>query len=75
MASEEYKLRKAAYVKRYQKEHYTNVSFKIRTERDSDILETLASVPNKSAFIVGLIRNYNKNSKKRVAKAAKKTAQ
>lgn len=75
MASEEYKLRKAAYVKRYQKEHYTNISFKIRTERDSDILETLASVPNKSKFIVGLIRNFNRNSKKRAARAAKKVAQ
>lgn len=75
MASEEYKLRKAAYVKRYQKENYTNISFKVRTERDRDILETLANVPNKSAFIIGLIRNHNSNSKKRAVRAAKKAAQ
>ena len=75
MASEEYKLRKAAYVKRYQQEHYTNISFKVRTERDKDILKTLANVPNKTEFIIGLIRNFNYNSKKRAAKAAKKAAQ
>lgn len=57
MASEEYKARKAAYVKRYQKETYTNISFKVRTVRDKDILDILNSVPNKSLFLKELIRN------------------
>lgn len=57
MASEEYKARKAAYVKRYQKETYTNISFKVRTVKDKDILDILNSVPNKSLFLKELIRN------------------
>lgn len=57
MASEEYKARKAAYVKRYQKETYTNISFKVRTVKDKDILDILNSVPNKSKFLKELIRN------------------
>ena len=57
MASEEYKARKIAYVKRYQKENYTNISFKVRTKEDKDILDILSSVPNKSEFLKSLIRN------------------
>lgn len=57
MATEEYKARKAAYVKRYQRENYTNVSFKVRTKEDKDILEILSSVPNKSEFLKSLIRS------------------
>lgn len=57
MASEEYKVRKAAYTKRYQKETYTNISFKVRTVKDKDILDILNSVPNKSLFLKELIRN------------------
>ena len=57
MASEEYKARKIAYVKRYQKENYTNISFKVRTKEDKDILDILKSVPNKSEFLKSLIRN------------------
>lgn len=63
MASEEYKLRKAEYIKRYNKKYYSNISFKVRTERDKDILETLANVPNKSEFIIGLIRKFIQESK------------
>lgn len=62
MPTVEYLLRKQAYIKRYQKEHYTNVSFKFRTDRDKDILDTLNSVPNKSSFIIGLIREHNKKN-------------
>lgn len=57
MASEEYKARKAAYVKRYQRKTYTNISFKVRTVKDKDILDILNSVPNKSLFLKELIRN------------------
>lgn len=64
MPSEEYKLRKANYILNYQRKHYVNISFKVRTERDKDVLETLANVPNKSKFIIGLIREYNNNGKK-----------
>ena len=64
MPSEEYKLRKANYILNYQRKQYVNISFKDRTERDKDVLETLANVPNKSKFIIGLIREYNNNGKK-----------
>ena len=57
MPTEEYKARKKAYVKRYQKETYTNISFKVRTKDDKDILDILNSVPNKSEFLKKLIRN------------------
>lgn len=56
MATEEYKARKMAYVKRYQRENYTNISFKVRTKEDKDILDILNSVPNKSEFLKALIR-------------------
>ena len=56
MATPEYKARKREYIKRYQKETYTNVSFKFRTKEDKDILDILNSVPNKSEFIKSLIR-------------------
>lgn len=56
MASEEYKAKKKEYIKRYQKETYTNISFKLRTNKDKDILDMLSSVPNKSQFIKELIR-------------------
>lgn len=58
MPSEEYKKRKAEYIKRYQKEHYTNISFKVRTDLDKDVIKVLSSVSNKSEFIIGLIRKY-----------------
>lgn len=60
MASEEYKARKAAYVKRYQRETYTNISFKVRTKEDKDILDILKAVPNKSQYLKQLIRDANK---------------
>lgn len=56
MPSEEYKERKKAYVKRYQRATYRNISFKVRAKEDKDILDILASVPNKSEFIKRLIR-------------------
>lgn len=52
-----YKERKIAYVKKYQKETYVNVSFKLRKNGDEDILAILDGVPNKSDFIKSLIRN------------------
>lgn len=52
-----YKERKSAYVKRYQKETYVNVSFKLRKNGDEDVLAILDGVPNKSEFIKRLIRN------------------
>ena len=56
MASEEYKARKLAYIKRYQRATYTNVSFKVRTKDDADIVAFLKSLPNKSDFLKKLIR-------------------
>ena len=54
--TEEYKKRKAAYIKRYQKETYTSISIKIRTEDDSDLVEALGAVPNRSEYIKRLIK-------------------
>ena len=54
--TEEYKKRKQAYIVKYQKENYTNVSFKLRTVEDKDIIEILNTVPNKSEYIKKLIR-------------------
>ena len=62
MPSEEYLKRKSAYIKRYQKEHYMNISFKIRSDRDKDIIELLKGVPNKSSFIIDLIRKHGKDT-------------
>ena len=67
MPSQAYMERKKAYIKRYQIEKYTNLSFKVRTERDVDVLDKLASVPNKSQYIIALIRK----DIKRTAKSAK----
>ena len=39
-----------------QKQTYTNISFKVRTKDDKDILDILNSVPNKSEFLKALIR-------------------
>ncbi len=57
MASEEYKIKKLAYIKHYQQKHYAKVSFTIRLDKDQDILDILNSVPNKSEFIKKLIRS------------------
>lgn len=62
MPSPEYLKRKSAYVKRYQKEHYVNISLKVRADRDTDIIDILNSVPNKSQFIIGLIRKHGKDT-------------
>lgn len=63
MPSKEYLQRKAAYIKRYQKEVYKHVSFKVRFTR-KDILDKLDSVPNKSEYIVSLIEKDIAESKK-----------
>lgn len=52
----EAKARKQAYVVKYQKATYTNISFKVRTKEDSDIIAHLKSVPNKSEYIKSLIK-------------------
>lgn len=54
--TEEYKSRKIAYIKKYQKKTYANVSIKLRLDTDTDVLEKLESVPNKSDYIKLLIR-------------------
>ena len=54
--TEEYKKRKAAYIKRYQKETYTNISFKLRTKDDCVLVEALKNIPNTSEYIKRLIR-------------------
>lgn len=54
--TEEYKKRKAAYIKRYQKETYTNISFKLRTKDDCVLVEALKNTPNTSEYIKRLIR-------------------
>ena len=55
--TEAYKKRKAEYIKRYQKETYTNISFKLRTEDDSELVEHLRkAVPNVSEYIKQLIK-------------------
>ena len=56
MPTEEYKNRKKTYIKQYIKENYALVTVKIRKNEDKDILDILASVPNKSEFIKDLIR-------------------
>lgn len=61
MPSEEYLQRKSAYIKRYQKETYKTVSFKLRQGRDDDILEFLNSLPSKSDFLKELVRQYMTN--------------
>lgn len=58
MPSEEYIRRKKAYIKRYQQETYSTVSFKLRNERDKEILEFLNALPSKSDFLKDLIRQY-----------------
>lgn len=55
--TKEAKERKQAYVIRYQRETYCNISFKVRTKEDSDIIDHLKSVPNKSEYIKSLIRS------------------
>ena len=60
MPSEEYFKRKNAYIVRYQKSHYMNISFKVRLDRDKDIIDLLKSVPNKSSFIIDLIRKHGR---------------
>lgn len=54
--TEEYKKRKAAYIKRYQKETYTNISFKLRTKEDWVLVEALKKTPNTSEYIKRLIK-------------------
>lgn len=55
--TEAYKKRKAEYIKRYQKETYTNISFKLRTKDDSELVEHLRKVtPNASEYIKRLIK-------------------
>ena len=54
--TEEYKKRKLAYNIKYQRETYTNISFKVRTKEDKNIIDFLKTVPNKSEFIKQLIR-------------------
>lgn len=56
--SEEAENRKKQYIREYQKNNYTNISFKVRTKEDRDILSILSMVPNKSEFIKQLIRDY-----------------
>lgn len=48
---------------RYQKSHQKVVSLRYSIENDSDILEKIASVPNKADYIRQLIRaDINKNT-------------
>ena len=55
--TEAYKKRKAEYIKRYQKEIYTSISFKLRTKDDSELVEHLRKVtPNASEYIKRLIK-------------------
>jgi hypothetical protein len=54
--TKEAKARKDAYIKRFQKETYANVSFKLRYKEDNDVLVKLKSVANKSEYIKKLIR-------------------
>lgn len=57
MPTQEYLKRKSEYVKKYQKENYTHISFKLRTKEDKDIIDFLNSLPNKSEFLKNLIKN------------------
>lgn len=53
--TEEYKLRKKAYVDEYQRKFYTTFSFKLRTVEDAKMIQFLNSIPNKSEFFKKLI--------------------
>jgi len=52
--------KKKEYIKEYQRKNYTNISFKVRTKEDQDIIDILNSVPSKSEFIKDLIRKSKK---------------
>ena len=58
MPSEEYLRRKAKYISEYQRKTYANVSFKLRKDRDADVLEKLSQQKNVTAYIVDLIRKH-----------------
>jgi hypothetical protein len=44
------------YIADYDRENTVQVKLKLNTKTDSDILEQLASVPNKQGYIKALIR-------------------
>ena len=54
--SENAKKRKLSYIKQYDKEHYKVISLKLNTSIDSDIIEHLETVDNKSEAIKQAIR-------------------
>lgn len=51
-----YKENKRKYVLEYQKEHYASVVFHLRKEEDKDVLEFLKGFPNKSKYLIELIK-------------------
>lgn len=55
--TKEGKAKKQAYIVDYQRRVYTNISFKVRTIEDNDIIEILKNVSNKSEYIKKLIRD------------------
>jgi len=55
--TEEAKKRKRDYVARYQRMTYTNISFKLRTKEDRDIIVFLNNAKNKSELLKRLIKN------------------
>ena len=51
-----YKENKRKYVLKYQKEIYHTIAFHLRKKEDSDIINALSKLPNKSQYIKELIR-------------------
>jgi len=54
--SDEYYARKKAYIKKYQRAHYTSVNLKFRNVEDKEIIDALNKIPNKSAYVRELIK-------------------
>ena len=61
MATEEYKARKRAYITKFKREKCTTVSLKFHNEKDKDIVDFLATVPNKNKWFKELIRRAAKS--------------
>ena len=54
--TEEAKARKNEYTKRYKKDHVTTFCLTLNRETESDLIEFLSSIGNKSGYIKAMIR-------------------
>lgn len=57
MAEEKAKFDQAEYIKEYRRQYVTRVSVILNKKHDQDIIEHLETVPSKSEYIKGLIRD------------------